>query len=54
MLIQFFEIFQIPQITPMALPRLLFEFKESFDKDLAMKDWNYGDKKSSELSSVNF
>ena len=41
MLIQFFEIFQIPQITPVALPRLLFEFKEPFDKDLAMKDWNY-------------
>ena len=41
MLIQFFEIFQITQITPIAIPRLLFEFKEPFNKDLAMKDWNY-------------
>lgn len=40
MLIQFFEIFQIPQIPIKALPRLLFEFKEPFDKELVMKDWN--------------
>jgi hypothetical protein len=38
MLIQFFEIFQILQITFLALPCLLFEFKEHFDKNLAMKN----------------
>ncbi len=44
MLIQFFEIFQISQISPKALPRLLYECKEPFDQDLAMKDWHYGSK----------
>ena len=41
MLIQVLEKIQAPQITPIALLRLLFEFKEPFDKDLAMKDWVY-------------
>lgn len=36
MLIQVFEKIQAPQITPIALPRLLFEFKEPFDKDLVI------------------
>lgn len=38
MLIQLFAIFQVSQIPIPALPRLLFEFQEPFDKDLAMKD----------------
>ena len=42
MLIQLFELFQISQIPHKAFPRLLFEFKEPFDKQSAMKDWNYG------------
>ena len=42
MLIQFFEIFQLSQISRKAHPRLLFDFKEPFDKELAIKDWKYG------------
>ena len=42
MLIQLFEIFQISQIPIKALPRLLFELKEPFNKELTMKDWSYG------------